>query len=311
VLGIAKGIGVIAMALGGIVATLAGKLVSIVETIHNLGFLGALKKLKLEIQLFFHSIATGAVGAVEGAAGGIVGAVANAISGIKNLVNFILTTEGPLGRVRDFIFGIVKTIKTNGGIVLGFIQGLLSGLANTKPVFLLVGASMIAMIAMLSSIVKAITAFGGALDKLTSAFGELAKIPSQITGTLQEMAKSAEIMAKAELRKQTVALIIAFAGALVVLAAAAAIITKMIPYPEDFLNVCAGIALMGATIVAVVGLVNLIKSKAESLKVAVDKVDNAFQSITAIGKQFAKDVAKSILIKDSHLLNIKLISVTF
>lgn len=297
VLGIAKGIGVIAMALGAIVATLVGKVISIIETIRNFGLGTAIQKLKLEIELFFHTISTGAVGAAKGLVGGVLYILATPIRLIQSLINFILTTEGPLGRVRDFVITVFGVVKKNGGVVLGFVQGLLQGLSQTKPVFLLVGASMIAMLGIFTGLIKAINAFSTAFGNLTEAFKELAKIPSQITGTLQEMAKSAEIMAKAELRKQTIGLIIAFAGALVVLATAAALITKLIPYPEDFLMVAGGITAMGVALAIIIGVIGNIKAKADALKEATDQIQNVFQGITAVGKQFAKDIAKSIMVK--------------
>jgi len=297
VLGIAKGIGVIAMALGSIVALLVGKVISIVELIRNFGFKEAISNLRVELVNFFNTISTGAVSAAKGLVGGVLYILATPVRLIQSLINFILTTEGPLGRVRDFVITVFGVVKKNGGMVLGFVQGLLQGLSQTKPVFLLVGAAMIAMLGIFTGLIKAINAFSTAFGNLTEAFKDLAKIPSQITGTLNEMAKSAEIMAKAELRKQTVAMIIAFAGALVVLATAAALITTLVPNPNDFFKVSMAIVAMGGVIVAIIGVAQMFKAKVDQLKSTIDDVQNIFQSITTIGKQFAKDIAKSIMIK--------------
>ena len=267
-------------------------IIGVIEKIKEFDLKGAIDDLKSSITSFFTNLTSGA----KTTESTFKTTFSSPLELLKDLIENLQNADGAIGTTRDTLFGLFSKVKEEGSSIIGFIEGFAKGVANIKPEFLIVGTMGLVIMSTFANLSKAIIKVTTALNTMTEAFKSLTAIPTQITGSLKEIADSYLLMAKADMRRSTIGLIIAFAGSLVVLATAIAIISKVV-YPEDFVKIAALIAGLGMIIGGVVGLILYLHHKLNPLQQAAEETMATGTAIVNAVKSFGKEIAKSMAIK--------------
>ena len=266
-----------------------------------LGFLNKLKKFDIkgiihDIQNGINNLSTSIKTGLANAGKGFIEGVTAPGKAIKNLIENLQNADGIIGGIRDRVLNIISTIKARSSVVLGFFKGFAKGIAEIKPEFLFVGTMGLIIMTTFSGLTKAIKNVTAALNTMSEAFKSLATIPTTITSSIKEIADSYLLMAKADMRRSTIALIIAFAGALVVLATAIAIISKVV-YPEDFVKIAGMVAALGLIIGGIVTGILYLHSKMNPLQKAAEETLSTGTAVVNAIKEFGKNISKALAIK--------------